>query len=307
MEAAVHEQQLLILLRFLTAGPSAARRVLDQTMVAAAEQASPRRPRPEDDWAWLVALALAQLRPRVAIGGPPSLEAHSIAVTPDFGALRSALNQLGPASSPFAEGPTDSTLLVLVRSLPREVRAPLALGVLYRIPDPVAREVLGARAGELQELREQALRLIHELLRSYAERQLRRAALSAKLPPRLVPLPIRIDGVAVVNGARVYIDKGAPTGIVGALLALLARLQERLKDALHLHDLSDDDVGETHNHQPLDPTPTTQPLKRPRATPSLEPHRMPSPTRGTAVHRQSPGGTPSTQRLSTSPRSLRPR
>lgn len=120
---------------------------------------------------------------------------------------------------------------------------------------------------------------------------------------RLIPLPVSADGVAVVQGTRVYIETDAPSGLLAALLKLLERLEGRLRDVLQLPDPTDDDVGETHKHPPLTPTPTTQPIRRPRATPSLEPHRIPKPTGGTAVHRCSPQGTPSTQRLSAHPRS----
>lgn len=299
VEEGRHEHRLHVLLRLLAPSPAAARLAVEQTMELARARATG-----DDDYAWgkLAALGLAQLRPHTAGFGPSEL--GDIRPRPDFSALRQALNGIGPTASPYGSSPSDGTLLVLARALSLPERSALALTTLYGVSPEASAAALGIDGTQVRELESEALRSLHGTLAGYALRQLQGAALSAKAAPRLRPLPVRADGTAVIRGTRVYIDPDAPNGIIGALLKLLARLQERFKHTLHLVDPSDDDVGKTHNHQPLDPTPTTQPIRKPRPTPSLEPHRMPKPTSGTAVHHRSPAATPSLQRLSARSRPL---
>ena len=286
-----------MLLRLITPGPSAARIALDRTLRRAGERADPGAGDPEAVWRRLVAFALEGLGAD-AEATRSRLAGTTIHSAPNIGALREALNAHGPTVSPFTQGPSDDTLLILVRALPLQARQALALGILYGMPDAATGATLGASHRELAELREAALQSIHRTLQQYGRRQLRGAALAPRPLRRLVPLPVSVDGIAVIRGTRVYVDRDAPNGLVSAILKLLERLQERVRHTLHLPDPTDDDVGESHNHQPLGPTPTTQPIRRPRLTPSLEPHRLPKATGGTGVHRRSPQSTPSTQRLS---------
>jgi DNA-directed RNA polymerase specialized sigma24 family protein len=297
-----HEQRLHLLLRLLAPTPAAARRLTQETLADAAARPHLLPAEPDRAWSWLAGLAVDRLRRRPASSesGSPS----RFNLRPDVSALRQALNAIGPSNAPFGEGPTDATLLVLVRALPAASRCALALATLYGLPAAAAARFLELDAARFRQLHSDALNSIHRTLHEYAQRQLRGAVLASKHAPRLRPLPVAANGTTVIRGTRVYVDPNAPTSLVGALLRLLARLQERVRHSLHLPDPGDDDVGETHNHQPLDPTPTTQPIRKPPPTPSLEPHRMPKPTGGTAVHRRSPQGTPSTQRLSARPRPL---
>jgi hypothetical protein len=288
-----------MLVRLLTPGPSAARGALDGTLDRAHQRAHLRPADPDRVWHWLVALALERIGLRADADAIRSLLAGAtIHRAPNVAALRDQLNAHGPTVSPFTEGPTDATLLVLVRALPLPARQVLALSTLYGLPDAAISAMLGVSDRELAGLRETALQSIYLTLQQYGQRQLRGAALAPKPLPRLVPLPASVDGIAVIHGTRVYVDRNVPNGLVGALLKLLERLQERLRQTLHLRDPTDDDVGDSRSHRPLDPTPTAQPMRKPRLTPSLEPHRLPKATGGTGVHRRSPQSTPSTQRLS---------
>jgi hypothetical protein len=267
-------------MRLVAPSPSAAREAVSRSVMGGGSDAT---------WDQMASSALGL---RVPCG---------IRTAPNVGALRRAINTIGPTTTPFGEGPSDSTLLVLVRALPLDQRQALTLLTLYGIGPGQAAEVARRSPDQLEELRLEAVRSLHGTLGSYANRQLHGAVLAPKGAARLRPLPV-FDGMAVVRGTRVYIDPNAPVGMVGMFIKLLERLQERLRHALHLPDPLDDDAGDSNRHRALDPTPTAKPIRKPRPTPSLEPHRMPKPTRGTGVHRRAPQMTPSTQRLSASSR-----
>lgn len=296
------QDALKVLLRLLAPSASEARGALERAIALA--DAQPRAPRGDADtrWSHMSSLALRQLFPLAESSPEPAGGASPLLTSPDLAALREAINRIGATASPHGHGPTDPTLLVLIRALPLELRRAVTLGTLYGLPVHEAAAVLGVAPRIVVHRRDEALRSLHDRLRQYASRQLVGVPLSKKAPPRLVPLPVSADGMAVIKGTRVYVDPNVPVGLVGALAKLLARLEERLRHVLHLPSPLDDDVGKSRRHQPLDPTPTTQPLRKPPPTPSLEPHRMPKPTGGTAVHRRAPQMTPSTQRLSARPR-----
>ena len=304
MAEALPADRLYTFARLLAPSPQAARRAVTQALDSAQERGHLRPHDPELAWAWLARLALHYLRPRTSMR--PDATFGSVRATPDLETLRRALNRLGPSVVALWQDPSDATLLILVRTLPSEERAALVLGLLYAVPQSAAADALGLSDARFRHLSERALGGVHRKLSHHSKRQLHSASLAARIPPRLRPLPLRPDGVVVVRGPRVYVDPDAPAGPVGALLRLLAGLQRLLSGALCPPDPTDDDAGETHNHQPLAPTPTAQPISRPRLTPSMEPYRMPKPTSGTAVHRTAPHGTPSIRRLPARPRPTTP-
>jgi hypothetical protein len=216
---------------------------------------------------------------------------HSEAAHAEVEPLRAALGDA-------ATGVSAETLQVLVRALPAANRAVVALRVLYEVGEERVAATLRRTVEEVRRLERAGLDEIRgRLVREHA-REGRALLLASKPLPRLRPLPVRADGLAVIQGTRVLVEPMPSANLFEMALRALQRIVERFRRHRDELDPSDDEAhGERRSHAPLDPTPTTQPFARPRPTPSMEPHRAPKPTPGTSVHR-TPRSTPSTERLS---------
>jgi hypothetical protein len=157
------------LLRLLAPDAASARRAVKDT-IAAAGQAQQRPSDPLELWPWLASFALSQLRPRA---DPPTTDMlWGIRPEPDFVALRRALNIIGPCASPFGQGPTDSALLVLVRTLSRRPRCALTLHTLYRLPAATGAQLLGMGLTRFEQLHDEGLHALHAILLAHAQRQI---------------------------------------------------------------------------------------------------------------------------------------
>lgn len=240
--------------------------------------------------------------------GPPEPSPFAASGAPGVRQLRCELERHSPDSAAQAvQGAVDDdSLLVLVRALERRRRQAIALTIVYGVADDEAARAIGVDQAGLDELRREGITDLSQFVGGHRHRELQRSTLAPKPLPRLRPLPPGVNGVTVIRGTGVYVDQGPPQGWIDLFIQVVHRLIERMRHRHH-DSAFDDDVGDVEkrrSHAAPPPTPTAQPIKRPKRTPSLTYFKTPPPTAGTHVHDRSPLATPSTARLSNPARPL---
>ena len=262
---------------------------------------------------WLIGL-LRCLMPDRALAADAAGRALATAVasgdTSRAGLLDAALAETPPltAPPPGRRGlrpvlgprrlPSDAKLAVLVRALPAPERRALVLSAICSLPDTEVARACGIEAGEVAPLvaraRARALALLPEATPAPG-------ALSRETAHHLRPARApSASALIVVRDGGAYIEPGPDNGLMHVALRALERVLDILRRSpvpgLRTSDISG--AGRASKTERPPPTPTTRPLPKPARTPSLTEYRLPPPTAGTGVHRRSPMGTPSTNRIS---------
>jgi DNA-directed RNA polymerase specialized sigma24 family protein len=225
----------------------------------------------------LVSAALAELPPLAA---PP----------PDRRGLRPVL-----APRRLPPGPQ---LALLVRTLPAPERRALVLSTICATRDEEVARACGVAPGDVAPLVAQARARLLALL---SEARPTGAAPARETAHHLRPArPPSANAVIVVRDGGAFIEPGPENGLMHVAMRALERVLDVLRRSpIPLPRTSDlAGAGRTRKTEPPPPTPTTRPLPKPARTPSLTEYRLPPPTAGTGVHRRSPMGTPSTNRIS---------
>jgi DNA-directed RNA polymerase specialized sigma24 family protein len=294
-----HFDRLHSLFRLCLPQPEAAQEALLATLGDVAESADEIGPKSEVELTrWIDDIALAQLarrhrleaRPRPAATLPPPRR-------PLVREERELLDALD-----------DATLAILIRGLERETRIAVALGLVHAVDRRRVALVLGCPPEHVDMLQRGALGQIAELLSRHQHERFRQPAqkdvIAKKPAPHLRPLPGGGgDGIIVVRGTKAMVVPGPPTNVYDLVRALVERVLDRIRRRRTEHHF-DDEVGTTghaRSRKAPPPTPTAQPIKKPRLTPTLRDYRKPEATRGTATHDRSPKSTPGTERIA-SPR-----
>jgi hypothetical protein len=198
---------------------------------------------------------------------------------------RHAAPQAAAAPELEAGAVDDATLALYVRSLPFPQRQVVALRTILGVDAARVAGLLGLHPRALAAVEADGLVLLRARLADHVAERAQRTQ------------PVAIPAAATAHLQAEAVPVGTPQrGFVRRVLLVLGRLAERARATATLtpHDRS----GGVSRPAPPPPTPTTRPIARPPATPSMHDYPPPGATSGTGVHRRSPSGTPSTQRLS---------
>ncbi|MDX6652196.1 MAG: hypothetical protein QOJ38_977 [Solirubrobacterales bacterium] len=282
-----HMDAIYGLLRMALPNVNDVEEALNETFLAAAHRADEAVGR-SDTLRWLKELALEQIAARALPAAPVPLHAAYVAAA----AAPSGL----PAS--LLDGVTDRALAVLVRTLDPRTRQVLVLDLNFELEDAAMAAVIRCQPGEVGQLRATAMAGLRDRLVEHNRRDnaLKRE-MSRGNAHYLRPLPSLPNGTAVIKGDKVYVEQ-TPNGLLGAVIRIVRKFIERMTQVEP--DLDDDVGGGGKPSKTPDPTPTLRPIARPKLTPSLETYQLPRSSAGTAEYR-TPGLTPSTRRLSSSP------
>jgi DNA-directed RNA polymerase specialized sigma24 family protein len=291
-----HFDRLHSLFRLCLAQPEEAQEALLATLGEVAQGSAGLTGRSEVEAAhWVDDIALAQLarRHRVAAGPRPATPPRLLPRRPLVREERELLDSLD-----------DATLAILVRGLERETRIAVALGLVHGIDRRRVALVLGCPVERVDMLQRGALGQLADLLSRHQHERFRQPArpsvLARTTAPHLRPLPAGAsDGIIVIRGTKAMVVPGPPQSVYDLVRALVERVLDRIRRRQMEHHF-DDEVGtsaDAKSRRPPPPTPTTQPLAKPKRTPTLRDYRKPDTTRGTATHDRSPKSTPGTERI----------
>jgi DNA-directed RNA polymerase specialized sigma24 family protein len=270
---AEHAEWLFNVFRLVMADRSAAAAMTAGTLADAC--AGPAEP----DRFGLLELALARMAPSLRV---PPAEAASWATVAE------------PAGVPAvpAGAVDDLTLALYVRSLPFPMRQVVALRAILGVDPGRVAGILGLPAATVARVERAGLGELAVRLAAHVEERDRRR------PPE-VPAAAR----AHLLTERVVAQRPAP-GLVRRFMLALERLAGLAREGAAAR--GEERAGPVSRPATPPPTPTTRPLERPAPTPSMHDFQAPGATAGTGVHRRSPTGTPSTQRISNPRRPGRP-
>lgn len=269
---AEHAEWLFNVFRLVMADRSAAAAMTAGTLADACASGPGDRLR-------LLELALQRMAPSLRV---PDGEADEWARVPE------------PAAPPAVDisAIDDVTLSLYVRSLPFPVRQVVALRSILGVDAALVARMLALPVATLERIERVGFAELSERLAAHVEERERRA-----------PAEVPAAALAHLMTERVVAARPAPS-LARRLVIALERLAARARATVAAP--GEERSGSVSRPATPLPTPTTRPIQRPAPTPSMREYEAPHATGGTGVHRRSPTGTPSTQRISNPRRPGRP-